>query len=57
MSPATLGIQRCNTERILDLGKLASPYQMVLKRALGIRNQSSPVLAAYHTEEGDPFSR
>ena len=33
-----------------DLGKLAEPsYEMVLKRILGIRNQSSPVLRLSHS--------
>ena len=33
-----------------DLGKLAKPsYQMVLERALGIKNQSSPVLRLSHS--------
>ena len=32
-----------------DLGKLAKPsYQMVLEKALGIRNQSSPMLRLSH---------
>jgi hypothetical protein len=34
----------------VDLGKLAKPsYQMVLERALGIRNQSSPMLQLSHS--------
>ena len=33
-----------------DLGKLAKPsYPMVLGRALGIRNQSSPMLRLSHS--------
>ena len=36
----------CNS----DLGKLAKPsHQMVLERALGIRNQSSPMLQLSHS--------
>ena len=36
-----------------DLGTLAkASYQMVLERALGIRNQSSPVLRLSHSGGG-----